>query len=73
MSLVKVFQNTLKNLAPVSSPNVQTNAAKKLSERLLGKFSRHFSLSVDPRLSHDGKDTFKVHSNYKKSARSRIF
>lgn len=57
---ILVFQDTLKNLTPNTSINIQADAATKLSGRLLGKFSDRFSISVDSALARVGRDVFKV-------------
>lgn len=56
-----MFQNTLGHLKPRASAEVQTKAAEKVAERLLGKeISKLFIMKVDVNLGPIGKDTFKV-------------
>ncbi|XP_043464932.1 alpha-N-acetylglucosaminidase [Leptopilina heterotoma] len=46
-----------------TASEIQTNEVRKLSSRLLGKFSKRVSIAVDFSLISEGKDTFKIVKN----------
>lgn len=59
-SLHSAFQSSIGHIRPQSSAQVQNAAVENLIVRVLGKDSSLFKLTVDPTITPQGKDTFKV-------------
>ncbi|XP_011306418.1 alpha-N-acetylglucosaminidase [Fopius arisanus] len=57
------FQKTLGHLKPQTPPEVQAKAAEDLISRIIGNNSKLFTVSINPEIGPEGRDTFKIVKN----------